>query len=524
MTVYQEFDARISSSAERPGDLERCYRELLDLVSSLPQSRAQLIPEKRARNWVRKTMSTELVRSIRKRNRNFESDHPEDHASDQDLDRAWRECVFHVKRASGIGGSEIGDIILHLRDGKRGDFGDARSIAMSKLLIFSPLQGDDAMERGHRLEETVRRMHHEEEGSETCEEGMRRVRGSRSESRPYLTGNPDDLTLVKRNGKMFRFVDDYKCPSPDVFKEYLDKGPSFGHVCQLHQYDMLCEERGVKISGLRLVPFEYAAARPHPMIVPRDQALRADIEKYSDIFWNQFVMLGRTPEAIETKVMEIEDPRIREEITGMSVLKGVMDGAKKKLDESKERVFGLISEIDSEATGSVSLGFSSITRKISYDLDALISIAEAYNDQENGETVDISDLVKTSSTFSTEKVKEYLRQTKKLKGEELEAFAKKTTEKSLCQQVADAEAIAARLMSMGISVSAAIKTEDSFELTRKKSGLEYETKETLLSSMKDTVTEIYDKVMADPERFLEKIRGLDDPEISNEDMSAMPEM
>lgn len=259
-------------------DISMNIESLITLTQTLPQ--ADVISPAHAERWA----STVL---------------------NQDPDRA----VWHVKRASGIGGSEIGALVADMR----GDwsFKSAHDIVAEKLLIYPPSLPNGPMLRGIRMETVLREMFHKKFSAAPREDMIELMsEGSVGGDLSWMVGSPDDV--VEIGGKIF--IPDYKNPNAGAVSVYDRTGEvPFEYVAQLHQYSMIAAQKGIQVAGMFLVSLDWDKWEIDVRLVEVDQNLTSEILRAGDLYWNEYVMQKRLPERIQRPSF-MPDPDLAAEI------------------------------------------------------------------------------------------------------------------------------------------------------------------------------------------------------------------
>ena len=359
---YDAFDAAARAEAEAPHpetsrDLET---RLMRLIEALPQR--AVIQDHHARRWLDRTINMSIER--------VELDLGKGNATVRDV---HKHALWHVRRASAIGGSEIGTIVKHFR-GDRGNFTSAKNLAMEKLLIMSPQRSTPEMARGNRAEPWLQRMYHDQHGVHSDKKMLGFMQGYRWSRLPQLVGTPDDIVVLP-DGR--RRLVDYKCPSADVNEDYENNGASFDYVCQVHHYGILAQASGGKFDEMEVAVFDPRYFVIHQYKVERDTALIQEIMKSGQVFWDEFVMHGLTPDDLAPDALEIHGGEMYDLGVQAVILKVVGDEMETRRKEILDRISAMGSEWHDLATGKLDLGFASFTRARKWDEAALVGLAEA---------------------------------------------------------------------------------------------------------------------------------------------------
>ena len=358
---YEVFDAAAQAEFEAPpaADFPESERRLKALIDLLPQR--PVIQDHHADRWVERTITMSIGR--------VELDRGEGNATVGDV---HAHALWHVRRASAIGGSEIGTIVKHFR-GDRGNFTSAKNLALEKLLIMSPQRSTPEMARGNRAEPWLQRMYHEEHGVRSDPDALALLKGYRWDRLPQLVGTPDDIVILP-DGR--RRVVDYKCPSADVNAEYEKNGVSFDYVCQVHHYGVLAQSAGARFHEMEVAAFDPRTFTIHQYRVERDTALIKEIMKSAKVFWDEFVMNGLVPDDIAPDALEIQEGEMYDLGVQAVVLKVMGDELEVRRKELLSRISAMGSEWHELATGKLDMGFASFTRSRKWDEAALSELAQ----------------------------------------------------------------------------------------------------------------------------------------------------
>jgi len=359
---YDGFDAAAmaEASAFPPKDFPDLERRLAALIDRLPQR--TLIQDHHATRWLERTIMMSIDR--------VELEHGEGTAT---VAQVHNHALWHVRRASAIGGSEIGTIVKHFR-GDRGNFTSAKNLALEKLLIMSPQRSTPEMARGNRAEPWLQRMYHEQHGVRSDEKMLDLMKGYRWSRLPQLVGTPDDIVILP-DGR--RRLVDYKCPSADVNADYEKNGVSFDYVCQVHHYGVLSQSSGGRFDEMEVAVFDPRYFVIHQYKVERDTDLIKEIMKSGQVFWDEFVMNGLIPDDLSPDALEIQEGEMYDLGVQAVMLKVIGDELEVRRKELLSRISAMGSEWHELATGKLDMGFASFTRARKWDEAALVELAGA---------------------------------------------------------------------------------------------------------------------------------------------------
>lgn len=203
---------------------------------------------------------------------------------------------WHVRRLSGIGGSEIGVLVGALR-GYFHPHSSATKMARQKLLLDLPEEPNGHMLRGQELEPMARDIYRKQileifPQAKPRDDIIETLGKFRDEKRPWVIGTPDEVMEVEP-GKIW--IIDYKCPTKASLAEYSTSGVPFYYAAQLHHYRYIAQKMGFKIDGLQLASLDYDNWRMDLKPVPFDPVLEADCLFAGDYYWNEHVLKGIVP-------------------------------------------------------------------------------------------------------------------------------------------------------------------------------------------------------------------------------------
>lgn len=140
-----------------------------------------------------------------------------------------QRALWHVERASGIGGSEVGELLLE-KNREKHYLKNAESIIRDKLLLNLPEKGNIFMSRGSVLEIVAQSLYHRLRGSTSiANQPDVAAAFNKPGAKPFVRGNPDDVT---RNADQSLVIPDYKVRSNLEW----DSPLPFIYVAQVHWY------------------------------------------------------------------------------------------------------------------------------------------------------------------------------------------------------------------------------------------------------------------------------------------------
>lgn len=478
----------VKGAPQSPDEVVKRLRGLIDM---LPQRDA--IREEHAERWLVRTMETAEAR--------MKLQHGEDGAT---LANIYDHVFWHIRRASGIGGSEASTVVKHFQ-GKRGTWGDLRSLVMEKLLILSPKPSTEEMDRGIRAEPIIQNMVHAMEGVKSDEAALNSLRNYRWDKRPGGVGTPDDILISATGGKGRELVD-YKAPSAAVMKDYRENGVSEDYVAQLHHYAILAAARGIKIDTMTVRAHDPATWKVEKFDVPYDKELAKAIVNGINRTFTEFVMSGVLPEAPRPEDLPVNDPALINVGMQMASLKVLQDDLKKREDDLKKRVVAVAGDWHNIATGKLDMTIGAWSRDRVWDTDALLGLAEAAD-------IDVSAFMKSTKKPEVDADKVLLiaqeLHKKLLDGKPVDYILEEIRLDGLPMvQKLDAQALADALEADGISTVSCAKVKESFRLSTKKSGPEFERLSAVRGEMSE-LAEHLEQMIA--ERAENIILGIEEP-------------
>ena len=227
-----------------------------------------------------------------------------------------REAMWHMIRAGGVGGSEIGGLVRNYLGHRADHEFSAHDWALGKLLRSTPTIGTGVLLRGHQMEPIHAKRFYEEYGTKRDVDAYNKLANAKSRY-TWMRYSPDDMVFF-HNPTSFELPDgnvievknrllvDYKAPST------VDANPriSFQYSCQLHQGALLCEENGIELFGTMLSQFDWATWSLKNDFVEINPELCDLVKEAGEHYWG-FVMRGEIPPYINRKRLEI-NPSLRD--------------------------------------------------------------------------------------------------------------------------------------------------------------------------------------------------------------------
>lgn len=191
---------------------------------------------------------------------------------------------WHIRRLGGLGGTDLGEIVTHVRGGF--GFRSLDTVVAEKMMAIPPAASNEKMRRGVELESTVRRMFHEQTGAivrdDLINACMRDVEGEFG----FIRSNPDDVVEIPGCGI---YLPDYKCPD----EPHSEISINYQTQLQVYDYKLLSalmgrfpdvselpEIRGdrpaLSVDAIVLVSLDYKNWRASPLQIEYDIGITSD--------------------------------------------------------------------------------------------------------------------------------------------------------------------------------------------------------------------------------------------------------
>lgn len=454
IAVFRRFDKAAAEEAKRaaPADFTESIRRLSALIDLLPQR--PVIQDHHAERWLNRTIEMAIQR--------MELEKGEGKVALADV---HSHVLWHVRRASAIGGSEVGEVVLHFR-GERGIFSNAKNLVLEKLLIMSPQPGDEAMSRGVIAEPYIQMMYLETMDAVSDEKSLDLLKGFRWDEAPQIVGTPDDIVLYREG---HRKIIDYKCPSAAVNEEYEKKGGvSFGYVCQVHQYGILSKQSGVEFTGMDVACFDPRSFKIVSYKIDYDPELEQEMLEKTALLWNDYVMKAVIPEVPAPDPLDVEDEEFKELVMQATALKMIEDEIIKRKIELLGRISAVGTEELNLRAGKIDLEFASFERKRSWDEERLVDLAESIG-------IDVSEFMKVQKKFSAAEGEDMLKQIFDAHETSPEALMQIVTDMAESgvpmEKKLDTDGLVEKLEAEGIEVINAAGIAERFSVSRAKKNL-----------------------------------------------------
>ena len=488
---FKAFDVAFEAELARPApqSFEDAIPRLRSVIDALPQRGA--IKDDHATRWLDRTLKMAVDRMT--------LEHGEGKSSIGDV---HQHVMWHIRRASGFGGSEAGTIVKHFQ-GEKGNFTNAHNLVMEKLLIMAPQPSTPEMARGVRAEPWVQKIYQATTGYQTDHEALSLLRGFRWDRAPFLAGTPDDFVL-KDNAR--RRMVDYKAPSAAVCADYETKGISFDYQAQLHHYGIISMAAGSRFEDMSIEVHDPRTFEVVSYPVAFDKDLARDITSAARTLWNDYVMEGVVPDAPAVEDLDVTDDFIvtlGHEAAMFRALKEIVEEREK---EWLKRITILGSEMHDKAVGKLALGVASFTRARVWDEAALVSMAEAAG-------IDPAAFYSDGKKVDGERVEEILNLlvTEVRDGGDPSQILQDLARDGVpMKQVFNADGLEQALREAGVDTVEAAGIKGTFGLSTKKKGPEAEAVSRLRGMVSELVDALDDVVRENAEKI---IKGEEEPEV-----------
>ncbi|PPC84759.1 MAG: hypothetical protein CTY35_00110 [Methylotenera sp.] len=322
---------------------------------------------------------------------------------------------WHIKRLSGLGGSEIGTVAAPYM-GEHDPFSTAKDIYFDKLMYTIPQAPNGHMKRGIFMEDHIRDAFQSLFGFKSRPEDMAKFADYRDPKHPWLVGNPDEYGTLANSF----FMADYKCPMPDFQDKYDKDGVSFGYIAQLHHYTIIARNLKLPVDGLLLCSWDMKNWAPDVRSIELNEVLIDKILEAGDWLWNECILAGKMPTVEYGPRIALTDEshgkdaqllkRLVEESSKLSVL---ANRAYAKDKEIKAEISNIL-ERRRFGNAKVVYGITDITAKEELDMDKITALLARFdlspNDflEETGEyqpSLVLEEAVKNGVDLTTCKVK-----------------------------------------------------------------------------------------------------------------------
>lgn len=300
---------------------------------------------------------------------------PQRDAIDMSDARSWVDQIFlvdpdraewHMTRASGVGGSEIGGLVRNYM-GYRANFEfSAHDWAREKLLKDLPVPTTGHMMRGIQNERAHAERFYRETGAKRDKEAFKLLSNHKGSLR-WMRYSPDDVVnmpasaafgIEKAGDKPIKgkVLVDYKAPNVIDDSEEI----SFQYACQLHQGAILLDELGIQLSGILLSQYDWANWRLKNDVIPISSDLKSIIIETGNHYWD-CVLRGEIPNYIRKPMLEMS-PETLEAHSKLAEKYQLIAAIQSELDKMVKETRGqIVSSLNLDETrfGSSKLKFNS---------------------------------------------------------------------------------------------------------------------------------------------------------------------
>lgn len=251
------------------------------------------------------------------------------------------DAMWHMIRAGGVGGSEIGGLVRNFM-GFRADHGfSAHDWALSKLLRKTPEPAQGVMQRGHDMEPLHAQRFYQQYGTRRDQAAYDKLSKSQG-SHIWMRYSPDDVvwfdvptvfTTVDGDVQVQeRVLIDYKAPTTIDMNARI----AFQYACQLHQGAILCQEQGIEIYGCMLSQFDWASWSLKNDFVQIDPEICELIKQVGDHYWG-CVMNAEIPRYVVRERLEL-DPDLHNAYAKAAERLGAINAMKTQLENASAEV------------------------------------------------------------------------------------------------------------------------------------------------------------------------------------------
>jgi len=208
---------------------------------------------------------------------------------------------WHVARAGGFGGSDIG-VLVEARRGVYNHRTSAHAIVGEKLLMFSPRRPSAAMRRGVALEPLVKKMFEEQFGAIDLTSSLG---NGVHPAYPWMRYSPD--VYCQLPGGEFALVD-FKSTHDDTVKAYERSGEvDLSYACQLHHGAQWIRSQGLRVDHLLLVSQNFEKWDLDVRAVAENPDVHDEIIAAGNHYWERHVLTGVLPPAIAKQEIQLTE-------------------------------------------------------------------------------------------------------------------------------------------------------------------------------------------------------------------------
>jgi hypothetical protein len=458
MEVFRKFDIAMDDAlALDPTEARQAETKLRSLVDLLPQREA--IAKDDILPWLERT--SEMA-----------SRRPDIH----NLGELYRHVHWHLRRASGIGGSESGAMLNHYEDDES-TFQSATQIVQQKLLLAAPTPATRDMTRGVRAEPDIQRTFLAEHGAVSREDLVAKCRGFRPQKAPWHIGTPDDIVSLAQQ----IIITDYKAPSADVFEKLRQK-VSFEYKAQLHHYAIVASSAGIAFHGLALAPFSNRDWQVPLIEVPFEREFARDLARAAGRIWNNHVMTGVVPEPPLVEDLTPDDPAVRHLVYTIISLKEIVASLNTEISTKLGELDAYFRLNTGLETGRAEFVAGDYSRSRAWEPEALLGLAASHGFD--------AELYKApGGKVDTEQALGMLTEIHKSLDDRaaLSAALRKLRAGGIPKQIVlDDHKLAEDLAEVGVDLAPAMLVQSRFSTSRKRKGLPFQH----VSAIKDQAAEL----------------------------------
>lgn len=477
-------------SEERPSTIDAMSHQLRRAVGVLPQR--QFVLDANIAPWIDRVLYLASKRIE-------EGAETAGYASR--MEATYSHACWHVRRLSGIGGSEAGSVLAHM-SGRAPDFGDncdehtfesARNIVAGKLLIMAPSAPTRDMTRGVRAERHIRAMYHESRAVASAEGELAKWHGHRPPKAPWMIGTPDDFVVLPTG---LRKLIDYKAPSADSFESFHKEVP-FEYRAQLHHYGIVASSAGVAFDVMSLAVFSARDFEVVEFPVEISRKFATQLARAASAVWRQNVMAGRLPDIVEPENLTPDDPGVVRLGHRMTLMKMILEDVGKRQADLSKQLNAYFTHVSGNSTGRADFGVSTYSRTRKWDDSILVGMADAAG-------IDVARFLSGTDKPDPEMMASMLNSIKSRieAGEPAAVAVQELLVNGVPMKAAfDKDACALALSAAGIDTNPAADVDTRFLISQKKRGPIAE----LVSGMRDAANEIVDALEQVGERNIECI-------------------
>lgn len=477
-------------SQERPSTIEAMSVQLRRAIDVLPQR--NVIQDDHVEPWIDRVLYL-ASRRMGERGENI--------AYDKRMEATFTHACWHVRRLSGIGGSESGAILAHM-SGQAPDLGDnsgestfetARNIVAGKLLIVAPSAPTRDMSRGVRAERHIRAMYHESRGVTSAEDELAKWHGHRPSKAPWIIGTPDDFVILPTAQRKLL---DYKAPSAESFDKFQKEVP-FEYRSQLHHYGIVASSAGVHFDVMSLAVFSPRDFEVVEFPVEINREFATHLARAVSAVWRRNVMTGVLPDIVEHENLTPDDPGLIRIGHRMTLMKMIQEDIGKRQADMAKQLSAYFTQVAGNTIGRADFEVSTYNRGRKWDEAMLQEMADAAG-------VDVAPFMAASDKPDADMMVSMLSAIKSRieAGEPAEEAVQELLLNGLPMKASfDKDACATALAELGVDTNPAAGVDTRFLISQKKKGPIAE----LVSGLRDAASDIVNALENVGEQNIEDI-------------------